>query len=91
MLLKLILSDIVANLAGPKRPQDLIPLTEMKARSTKQLLHLKETKDSVYLRKEFEKTATIEFADGDLSKSKLVLLQLLQSLHVQIHLTHTLC
>ena len=26
------LSDIVANLSGPKRPQDLIPLTEMKAR-----------------------------------------------------------
>ena len=32
-LLKLILSIIEANLSGPKRPQDLIPLTEMKVSS----------------------------------------------------------
>ena len=30
MLLKSDLADIEANLSGPKRPQDLIPLSEMK-------------------------------------------------------------
>ena len=30
MLLKLILHTIEANLSGPKRPQDLIPLSNMK-------------------------------------------------------------
>ena len=29
-LLKLILSEIEPNLSGPKRPQDLIPLSQMK-------------------------------------------------------------
>ncbi len=31
-VLEINLSDIEANLSGPKRPQDLIPLTEMKKR-----------------------------------------------------------
>ena len=39
------LSDIEANLSGPKRPQDLIPLSQMKESFMKQLLHHKETKD----------------------------------------------
>ena len=57
----------------------------------KQLLHQKETKVSVYHEKEFDKTATVEFADGRTVEMKTGALQLLQSLHVQIHLTHTLC
>ena len=40
------LSAIEPNLSGPKRPQDLIPLSQMKKLSMKQSMHLWVTKVS---------------------------------------------
>ncbi|WOV89036.1 aconitate hydratase AcnA [Sporosarcina oncorhynchi] len=58
------LSKIVANLAGPKRPQDMIPLTELQ-RSFKDSVVAPEGNQGFGLTpKEFDKKATVEFEDG---------------------------
>ncbi|MGN7386553.1 aconitate hydratase AcnA [Sporosarcina sp. SAFN-015] len=58
------LSKIEANLAGPKRPQDMIPLTELQ-RSFKDSVVAPEGNQGFGLTpKEFEKQGTVEFADG---------------------------
>ncbi|MFS0687842.1 aconitate hydratase AcnA [Sporosarcina sp. 179-K 8C2 HS] len=58
------LTKIEANLAGPKRPQDLIPLSELQ-RSFKESVVAPEGNQGFGLTpKEFEKKATVEFADG---------------------------
>lgn len=58
------LTKIEANLAGPKRPQDMIPLTELQ-RSFKDSVVAPEGNQGFGLTpKEFEKKATVEFADG---------------------------
>ena len=59
------LSDIVANLSGPKRPQDLIPLTDMKARYRESVVAPQGTQGFGLPEKEFNKTATAKFAEGD--------------------------
>ncbi|PZX07479.1 aconitate hydratase [Psychrobacillus insolitus] len=59
------LSDIVANLSGPKRPQDLIPLTDMKARYRESVVAPQGTQGFGLPEKEFDKTATAKFAEGD--------------------------
>ncbi|MDN4608671.1 aconitate hydratase AcnA [Sporosarcina highlanderae] len=58
------LTKIEANLAGPKRPQDMIPLTELQ-RSFKESVVAPEGNQGFGLTpKEFEKQGTVEFADG---------------------------
>ena len=59
------LSDIEANLSGPKRPQDLIPLTDMKARYRESVVAPQGTQGFGLPEKEFNKTATAKFAEGD--------------------------
>ncbi|MEK4485946.1 aconitate hydratase AcnA [Psychrobacillus sp. FSL H8-0484] len=59
------LGDIVANLSGPKRPQDLIPLTDMKARYHEAVVAPQGTQGFGLTEKEFDKTATAKFADQD--------------------------
>ncbi len=57
MLLKLILSTIEPNLSGPKRPQDLIPLSKMKDEFHKAVVAPQGTKDLDLTEKEFDKEA----------------------------------
>lgn len=59
------LGDIVANLSGPKRPQDLIPLTDMKVRYRESVVAPQGTQGFGLSEKEFDKTATAKFAEGD--------------------------
>lgn len=59
------LGDIVANLSGPKRPQDLIPLTDMKIRYRESVVAPQGTQGFGLSEKEFDKTATAKFAEGD--------------------------
>lgn len=61
------LSDIVANLSGPKRPQDLIPLTDMKSRYRESVVAPQGTQGFGLSEKEFDKTATAKFAEGDVA------------------------
>ncbi|WP_391209462.1 aconitate hydratase AcnA [Psychrobacillus sp. L4] len=61
------LADIEANLSGPKRPQDLIPLTDMKARYHEAVVAPQGTQGFGLSEKEFDKTATAKFADGDVT------------------------
>lgn len=59
------LTQIEANLSGPKRPQDLIPLSDMKARYHEAVVAPQGTQGFGLSEKEFDKTATAKFADGD--------------------------
>ena len=61
------LSDIAANLSGPKRPQDLIPLTDMKSRYRESVVAPQGTQGFGLSEKEFDKTATAKFAEGDVA------------------------
>lgn len=61
------LGDIVANLSGPKRPQDLIPLTDMKVRYRESVVAPQGTQGFGLSEKEFDKTATAKFAEGDVA------------------------
>lgn len=61
------LADIEANLSGPKRPQDLIPLSDMKARYHEAVVAPQGTQGFGLPEKEFDKTATAKFADGDVT------------------------
>ncbi|MFF2752965.1 aconitate hydratase AcnA [Psychrobacillus sp. NPDC058041] len=61
------LADIQANLSGPKRPQDLIPLSDMKARYHEAVVAPQGTQGFGLTEKEFDKTATAKFADGDVT------------------------
>ena len=61
------LGDIVANLSGPKRPQDLIPLTDMKSRYRESVVAPQGTQGFGLSEKEFDKTATAKFAEGDVA------------------------
>ena len=61
------LADIEPNLSGPKRPQDLIPLSDMKARYHEAVVAPQGTQGFGLTEKEFDKTATAKFADGDVT------------------------
>lgn len=58
------LSDVEPNLSGPKRPQDLIPLSEMQRMYNEAVVAPEGTAGFGLSPKELEKTATIEFNDG---------------------------
>lgn len=65
-VLEINLADIEANLSGPKRPQDLIPLTEMKRVYRESVVAPQGTQGFGLTEEEFSKTSTAKFAEGDL-------------------------
>lgn len=65
-VLEIKLEDIQPNLSGPKRPQDLIPLTDMKARYHEAVTAPMGVQGFGLTEDEFSKTSTIKFADGEL-------------------------
>ena len=64
-VLEIKLEDIQPNLSGPKRPQDLIPLSDMKARYHEAVTAPMGVQGFGLTEDEFEKKATVKFADGD--------------------------
>ncbi|SOC37274.1 aconitate hydratase AcnA [Ureibacillus acetophenoni] len=64
-VLEIKLEDIEPNLSGPKRPQDLIPLSDMKARYHEAVTAPMGVQGFGLTEDEFSKTSTIKFADGD--------------------------
>lgn len=59
------LDEIEANLSGPKRPQDLIPLSQMKAEFNKALTAPQGNQGFGLEASEIEKEATVNFENGD--------------------------
>ncbi|MEB7771015.1 aconitate hydratase AcnA [Kurthia gibsonii] len=59
------LAQIEPNLSGPKRPQDLIPLTEMKSRYHEAVVAPSGVQGFGLTEDEFSKTATAKFAEDD--------------------------
>ncbi len=59
------LGDIEANLSGPKRPQDLIPLSDMKNRYREAVVAPQGTQGFGLSEKEFAKNATVKFEDKE--------------------------
>ncbi|MDN4492474.1 aconitate hydratase AcnA [Ureibacillus aquaedulcis] len=64
-VLEIKLEDIEPNLSGPKRPQDLIPLSDMKARYHEAVTAPMGVQGFGLTEDEFAKKATVKFADGD--------------------------
>ena len=62
MLLKLIFLIIEANLSGPKRPQDLIPLSQMKEEFNKAITAPQGNQGFGLNADEFDKEVTVKFA-----------------------------
>ena len=64
-VLEVNLADIEPNLSGPKRPQDLIPLSEMRARYKEAVVAPQGTQGFGLTEDEFAKTSVAKFAEGD--------------------------
>ena len=64
-VIELDLAEIEANLSGPKRPQDLIPLTQMKKVYRESVVAPQGTQGFGLTEEEFTKTSTAKFAEGD--------------------------
>ncbi|MBO2536598.1 aconitate hydratase AcnA [Rummeliibacillus suwonensis] len=64
-VLEINLAEIETNLSGPKRPQDLIPLSNMKKRYHEVVVAPSGVQGFGLTEDEFTKTATAKFADGD--------------------------
>lgn len=64
------LSEIEANLSGPKRPQDLIPLSQMKSEFQKALAAPMGNQGFGLTADDEAKEITVEFANGDQTKMK---------------------
>lgn len=64
-VLEINLADIEPNLSGPKRPQDLIPLSEMRARYKEAVVAPQGTQGFGLTEDEFAKTSVAKFAEGD--------------------------
>ena len=64
-VLEIKLEDIQPNLSGPKRPQDLIPLSDMKARYHEAVTAPMGVQGFGLTEDEFAKKATVKFADGE--------------------------
>lgn len=64
------LSEIEANLSGPKRPQDLIPLSEMKKEFNKAISAPQGNQGFGLDVKEIDKEAVVHFTNGDNSTMK---------------------
>lgn len=63
-VVELDLSTIEPNMSGPKRPQDLIPLSEMKSEFNKAVVAPQGNQGFGLSKKEFKKSATVTMADG---------------------------
>ena len=86
------LSAIEPNLAGPKRPQDLIPLSDMQREFNDAVVAPEGNQGFGLSPKEAFRKKQQSTSKMDVQlRLKQVTLQLLQLLHVQTHLTHTLC
>ena len=59
------LSEIEANLSGPKRPQDLIPLSAMKKEFNKAITAPQGNQGFGFDEKEIDKEVAVNFANGD--------------------------
>ena len=64
------LSEIEANLSGPKRPQDLIPLTDMQSQFKKAVVAPSGTQGLGLDKKEFDKVVDVEYKDGRTTSMK---------------------
>ncbi|WP_449622967.1 aconitate hydratase AcnA [Robertmurraya sp. Marseille-Q9965] len=64
------LADIEANLSGPKRPQDLIPLSQMKQEFNKALTAPQGNQGFGLEASEIEKEAVVNFANGETTTMK---------------------
>ncbi|MDQ0243118.1 aconitate hydratase [Bacillus fengqiuensis] len=64
------LSEIEANLSGPKRPQDLIPLSQMKSEFQKALAAPMGNQGFGLTADDAAKEITVEFTNGDQTKMK---------------------
>src|SRR6476620_4726962 len=64
------LADIEANLSGPKRPQDLIPLSQMKEEFNKSLTAPQGNQGFGLSVDEIGKAATVQFEEGDSTEMK---------------------
>ncbi|SDI99968.1 aconitate hydratase AcnA [Salimicrobium halophilum] len=64
-LIEIDLEELEPNLSGPKRPQDLIPLSEMKQSFTEAITAPEGNQGFGLDESEFNKKATVEFANGD--------------------------
>src|SRR5690606_27825849 len=59
------LAEIEANLSGPKRPQDLIPLSQMKKQFNDAITAPQGNQGFGLDSSELDKEATVQFADGE--------------------------
>ena len=64
-VLEVNLDDIEPNLSGPKRPQDLIPLSQMRSRYKEAVVAPQGTQGFGLTEDEFAKTSVAKFAEGD--------------------------
>ncbi|TWT26074.1 aconitate hydratase AcnA [Planomicrobium sp. CPCC 101110] len=64
------LSTIEPNLSGPKRPQDLIPLSQMKTEFNKAVTAPEGPHGFALSQEEINKTATVNFKDGSTAEMK---------------------
>ena len=64
------LAEIEANLSGPKRPQDLIPLSAMKKEFNKAITAPQGNQGFGFDEKEIEKEAVVNFANGEKTTMK---------------------
>lgn len=69
-LVEIDLSELEPNLSGPKRPQDLIPLSDMKKEFNKAITAPAGNQGFGLKKSEFEKQATVELSDGTTSVMK---------------------
>ena len=64
------LADIEANLSGPKRPQDLIPLSQMKDEFNKAVTAPQGNQGFGLSAEEINKAVTVQFEEGDSTEMK---------------------
>ncbi|MGE8034134.1 aconitate hydratase AcnA [Lysinibacillus sp. NPDC093692] len=64
-VLEVNLAEIEPNLSGPKRPQDLIPLSQMRTRYKEVVVAPQGTQGFGLTEDEFAKTSVAKFAEGD--------------------------
>ncbi|MFJ7887300.1 aconitate hydratase AcnA [Lysinibacillus xylanilyticus] len=64
-VLEVNLDEIEPNLSGPKRPQDLIPLSQMRTRYKEAVVAPQGTQGFGLTEDEFAKTSVAKFAEGD--------------------------
>jgi aconitate hydratase len=64
------LAEIEANLSGPKRPQDLIPLSQMKQEFNKAITAPQGNQGFGFDESEINKKATVQFPNGDTATMK---------------------